>query len=516
MTDRQKRHVRIAIAGTGFGGLGTAIRLLEDGERDFLIFERASDVGGVWRENTYPGCCCDVESHLYSFSFAPNPDWSHRYARWNEIQRYLRDCAENRGVLPHIRFGHEIRRATWSDDAQHWVLETNQGTFTANVFVAATGALSEPSTPKIPGIETFQGKTFHSARWDHTYDLNGKKVAVIGTGASAIQIVPAIQPKVAKLSLFQRTPPWILPRRDRAITESERERLREFPLLRWLVRAGIYTRRELMAAFFLDTRLAGVAEKLALSYLERKVPDPALRAKLTPNYRMGCKRVLISDDYLPSLTKENVDVVTSSIREIRAHSIVTEDSLGNREEHEVDAIVFGTGFNVQESPVANLVRGRDGRSIAEVWKAEGRMAAHLGTTVAGFPNFFLIQGPNTGLGHTSVIIMIEAQIAHIINALRFMKKHGHASVEPKREAQATWVAEVDRKMRGTVWTSGGCASWYLDAQGRNSTLWPGFTFTFRQRVERFKPSEYVVVRARPTIRSKANGAPPRTSETAHA
>lgn len=512
MPNAEKRHVRVAIAGSGFGGLGTAIRLKQDGEHDLVIFERAGDVGGVWRDNTYPGCACDVESHLYSFSFARNPDWSHRYSRWSEIHAYLRKTAERFDVLRHVRFGHEVTRASWSEDARHWVIETTKGRWTADVFVAATGALSEPKDPSIPGLERFQGKTFHSARWDHAHDLAGERVAVIGTGASAIQFVPRIQPRVAKLSLFQRTPPWILPRRDRAITELERRLMREHPALSWLVRARIYAARELLGSMFFDRRLAKVVERLALAYLERNVADPALRAKITPSYTIGCKRVLISDDYLPSLSQPNVEVVTSGIREIRERSIVTADG----REHEVDTIIFGTGFKVQEYPFSTRVHGRDGRTIAETWEAAGGMSAHLGTTMAGYPNFFVLQGPNTGLGHTSVIVMIEAQIEHVRGALRFMKRHGYASVEPKPEAQAAFVAEVDRKMQGTVWTAGGCASWYLDARGRNSTLWPGFTFTFMRRVARFDPREYVVAGSRANVRSRAARGAASTTEPAHA
>lgn len=499
MPPQEKRHVRVAIAGSGFGGLGTAIRLRQQGELDFVVLERASDVGGVWRDNTYPGCACDVESHLYSFSFARNPDWTHRYSRWSEIQGYLRACAERFDVLSHIRFGTEVTRATWDEHAQHWVLETTNGRWTADAFVAATGALSQPKDPDIPGLERFAGKKFHSARWDHDHDLTGKKVAVIGTGASAIQFVPQIQPRVAKLSLFQRTPPWVLPRRDRAITERERRLMREHPALSWLVRSRIYVTRELLGTMFFDRRLGKMVEKLALAYLARKVPDPELRAKITPDYAIGCKRVLISDDYLPSLTKENVDVVTSGIREIRERSIVTADG----REHEADTIIFGTGFKVQEYPFSSRVVGRGGRTIADAWQEAGGMTAHLGTTMAGFPNFFVLQGPNTGLGHTSVILMIEAQIAHVLSALRFMRRHGYASVEPKAEAQAAFVAEVDRKMEGTVWTTGGCASWYLDAKGRNSTLWPGYTFTFARRVSRFEPREYLLVGSRANARSRA-------------
>lgn len=490
MQTSRSTHVRVAIAGSGFGGLGTAIRLQQSGITDLLVFERGHDVGGVWRDNTYPGCACDVESHLYSFSFARNPEWTRSFSPAHEIQAYLRACAERFAVLPKILFDHEVRSATWDDDARRWRLETNHGVFTADVLVGAVGALSEPAIPPLPGLQTFAGKTFHSARWDHAHDLAGERVAVIGTGASAIQFVPAIQPQVSALKVFQRTPPWIVPRGDRALSETRRKILRSSNAAQWLTRAGIYALREVMALAFFDTRAAKVTQHLALRHLQRSIRDPALRAKLTPSYAMGCKRILLSDDYLPALTRENVDVVTAGIAEIRPEGVLTKDGVL----HEVDTIVFGTGFHVQKFPFAERVRGKGGRTLSETWA--GGMTAHLGTTVAGYPNFFLLQGPNTGLGHTSVITMIESQIEHVVNALRYMDSRGLATVEPRAEAQQAFVDHVDAKMKGTVWTAGGCASWYLDARGRNSTLWPGFTFTFKRRVERFDPSEYVLVQRR--------------------
>jgi len=493
MNETKPQHVRVAVAGSGFGGLGTAIRLAQSGFHDFLVFERGGDVGGVWRDNTYPGCACDVESHLYSFSFARNPEWTRSFSPQREIWAYLRACAERFGVLPRVRFDHEIREATWDDDAQRWRLETGRGAFTADFLVAAVGALSDPAVPALPGLSTFAGKAFHSARWDHAHDLAGKRVAVIGTGASAIQFVPAIQPKVAALKVFQRTPAWIVPRRDHALGELERNILRRSNAAQWLKRASIYALREVMALAFFDTRAAKLTQRLAMKHVERSVRDPSLRAKLTPSYAMGCKRILLSDDYLPAIAKENVDLVTDGIAEIRPEGVLTKSGVL----HEVDTIIFGTGFQVQKYPFAKRVRGRGGRTLADTWK-DG-MTAHLGTTVAGYPNLFLLQGPNTGLGHTSVITMIESQIEHLVNALRYVDRRGMASVEPRESAQAAFVAEVDAKMKGTVWTSGGCSSWYLDAHGRNSALWPGFTFTFKRRVERFDPSEYAIMARRSAL-----------------
>ena len=485
------QHVHVAIVGSGFGGLGTAIRLAQAGFHDYLVFERSNDVGGVWRDNTYPGCACDVESHLYSFSFARNPGWTRSFSPAKEILEYLRGCAERFGVLPKIRFDHEITSATWDADALRWRLETAHGVFTADVLVGAVGALSDPAIPALPGLATFSGKAFHSARWNHDHDLTGRRVAVIGTGASAIQFVPQIQPRTAALKIFQRTAPWIVPRGDRALTDRKRALLRRSPAAQWLERARIYAFREVMALAFFDTRASKAMERLARLNLRRSVRDERLRAKLTPSYTMGCKRILLSDDYFPALAKENVDVITDTIAEIRPEGVLTKDGVL----HEVDTIIFGTGFQVQKYPFAERIRGKGGLTLATTWK--DRMTAHLGTTVVGYPNLFLLQGPNTGLGHTSVITMIESQIEHIINALRHMEARGLASIEPRAEAQRAFVAHVDAKTKGTVWTSGGCKSWYLDANGANSTLWPGFTFTFKRRVERFDPSEYSVVSRRP-------------------
>lgn len=483
------RHLRVAIAGSGFGGLGTAIRLKQTGENDFLVFERAGALGGVWRDNSYPGCACDVQSHLYSFSFARNPDWTRSYSGQAEIWAYLEACVDRFGVRPHLRFNHAILDATWDEDAQRWTLLTSAGVFTADVFVAAVGALSEPRVPDLPGLESFKGRLFHSAAWDHGYDLAGKRVAVVGTGASAIQFIPKIQPEVKTLAVFQRSPPWILPRRDRALRAFERRALRASPALQKALRASIQAKREISGAGFFYPALARLAQRLAAAHLTRSVPDAALRRKLTPSYTLGCKRVLISDDFYPAITQANVEVVTDAIVRVTPSSVVTTDG----REREVDAIIFGTGFRIQEYPFGRHIHGREGKTLAETWAKT--MTAHVGTTVAGFPNLFVLQGPNTALGHSSVLIMIEAQIDHLVHALAHMRETGATSVEPRPEAQAAFVSRVDRDMRGTVWTSGGCASWYLDQHGRNSALWPGFTFTFVQRVAPFHPEEYRMTRS---------------------
>ncbi|HEY0081088.1 MAG TPA: NAD(P)/FAD-dependent oxidoreductase [Pyrinomonadaceae bacterium] len=477
-------HVRVAIVGSGFGGLGAAVRLKREGEEDFIIFERADDLGGTWRDNSYPGCACDVESHLYSFSFAPNPEWTRSFSPQPEIWAYLKRCARDFDVLRHIRFRHEVREVAWDDAAQAWRLETSKGAYTASVVVMSVGGLSEPSMPALPGLENFKGETFHSARWNHEYELKGRRVAVVGTGASAIQFVPQIQPLVERLYVYQRTPPWIMPRRDRRLSELERTLFRRFPAAQRLARSAIYLFREIFLLGFRHPLLGAQVERMARMHLARSVPDAELRARLTPSYRLGCKRILVSDDYLPSLMQPNVELLTEGIREVREHSILCADGA----EREIDAIIFGTGFRVTDQPFARHVRGRDGRTLAEVWS--GSPQAHAGTTVAGFPNLFILMGPNTGLGHNSVVYMMEAQIEHMIGALRHMRRHGASAIEPTREAQANYIAELERRTKGTVWVAGGCASWYLDRTGRNSTLWPDFSWRFRRRVARLRPADY--------------------------
>jgi cation diffusion facilitator CzcD-associated flavoprotein CzcO len=488
--DDNSTHSHVAIIGSGFGGLGAAIRLKRAGFDDFRIFERAADVGGTWRDNSYPGCACDVQSHLYSFSFALNPDWSRNYSPQPEIWDYLRRCARDFGVLSRVSFEHEVRASVWDEEARLWRIETSRGVYTAAVLVMAAGALSEPAYPNLPGLESFEGRAFHSARWAHDYDLTGRRVAVVGTGASAIQFVPRIQPRAGRLYVFQRTPPWIMPRGDRALSGFERRLFRRLPAAQRLLRGGIYALRELLVFAFRHRWLSRAARRVALRHLKRSVPDPGLRARLTPDYDIGCKRILVSNDYLPSLTRPNVELVSEGIEEVRARSILTRDGV----ERPVDAIIFGTGFRVTDPPLAGRVRGRGGRTLAELWGGSPR--AHLGTTVAGFPNLFILMGPNTGLGHTSVVYMIEAQIEHVLEALRHMRRHGLAALEPRPEAQARFVADVDKRMEGTVWTAGGCGSWYLDRTGRNSTLWPDFTWRFRRRAARLDPREYLSEPAR--------------------
>jgi cation diffusion facilitator CzcD-associated flavoprotein CzcO len=488
-------HTRVLIVGTGFAGLGMAVRLKQTGCDDFVVLERAGEVGGTWRDNTYPGAACDVPSHLYSFSFAPNPDWSRSFSPQAEIQEYLRRVATDFGVRPHIRFHHEVLGAAWDGTDRCWRVRTNAGEFAADVLVSATGALSDPAVPPLPGLDCFEGTVFHSAQWRHDHDLTGKRVAVVGTGASAIQFVPQIQSRVGHLTVFQRTPPWILPRWDRAFRPAERWAFRHLPLVQRLARAGIYWGREQMVAgFVVAPNLMRAAERLARRHLVGSVPDPLLRAKLTPDYRIGCKRILISNDYLPSLTQPNVDLVAAGLAEVRERSVLSADG----REHEVDTIIFGTGFHVTDIPVADRIVGRGGVALKDHWA--GGMRAYKGTAVAGFPNLFLLVGPNTGLGHSSQVFMIESQIAYVLDAVRHIERTGEV-VEVREEAETAWDAGVQRAMGHTVWTTGGCASWYLDDRGRNTTLWPGSTWRFRRHTARFDTDAYRLIEPAPAPES---------------
>ena len=445
-------ETRIAIIGAGFAGLGMAIRLKQEGIDDFVVLEKADDVGGTWRENTYPGVQCDVPSHLYSFSFAPNPRWTRTFPLGDEIRAYLRDCATRFGVMPHIRFGQEVRDAEWDEDTQRWTIECSDETLTAQVLVAGTGPLHKPSIPDIPGLDSFEGRAFHSAQWDHGHDLTGERVAVVGTGASAIQVIPYIQREVRRLSVFQRTPPWVVPHNDRPITPVEKRLYKALPLAQLAMRAGIYWARESFALGFVDKRFAKLPERLALRHIDKQVPDPELRRKVTPNYTIGCKRVLISNDYYPALMQPDVELVTDGIAEIRPRAVVTADGA----EREVDTIIFGTGFHVTDLPIMDRLRGADGRTLAEHW--DGSPRAYKGTAVTGFPNLFFLVGPNTGLGHNSIVFMIESQIAYVAGALRAMRRRGAAVVDVRPEAQAAYNDELSRMTEGTVWVSGGCSS----------------------------------------------------------
>ncbi len=477
-------QVDVAVIGSGFSGLGMAIRLKQEGLDDFVVLERGDEVGGTWHFNTYPGCACDVPSHLYSYSFALNPDWSETYSRQPEIGAYLRRCADDFGVRPQIRLGCQVTSAAWDEEDGRWDIETTRGSLRARVLVAAPGPLFEPKWPPLPGLDRFEGHVFHSARWDHDHDLAGKRVAAIGTGASAIQFVPAIQPEVERLHVFQRTAPWVMPHTTRSTKPLERRLYNAVPALQRLARGGVYVAREsLVLGFVKRPKLMGVVERIARQHMRRHISDPALLAKVTPDYTIGCKRILPSNRWYEALVQPNVELVTDAIAEVRPRSIVTSDG----SEHEVDTIIFGTGFRVTEMPASSFIRGRDGRTLAETWGGSPR--AYRGATIAGFPNLFMLLGPNTGLGHSSMIYMAESQIAYVMDALRVMAERGATAVDVWADVQRDYNARIDAQLEGTVWNTG-CSSWYLDDTGRNGTLWPDWTWRFRQRTARFDAESY--------------------------
>jgi cation diffusion facilitator CzcD-associated flavoprotein CzcO len=483
------QDVEVAIIGSGFGGLCMGIKLKEAGIGSFVILEKDEDFGGTWRVNHYPGAACDVPSHLYSFSFAQNARWSRKFPSQPELWAYTQEVVERFGLRPYIHTDTALMSADFDEAAGHWHVVTSKGSFTAKFVVSATGALSRPSIPKLPGLESFHGRMFHSADWDHDYALAGKRVAVIGTGASAIQFVPEIAPQVAQLDLYQRTAPWVLPRPDRPISALEHWLLDKVKPLQWLYRGLTYLRYEsrlvaLTKVRLLTRHLQRTAEREIAEYIK----DPVLRAKLTPDYKPGCKRLLLMNTYYPALARPNVNVCTDGIREVRERSIVGNDGV----ERPVDAIIFGTGFDVEHVLGKVDIRGRGGKNLID--GAQGGLEGYKGCTVAGFPNFFMVTGPNTGLGHNSIIYMIESGVNYIVEAIRFIRREKLAAVDVKPEVQERYNAGIQSRFAGTVWASG-CKSWYLSSTGRNSTLWPGFTWEYRRITRRFDHGNYQLVKA---------------------
>ena len=482
------------IVGAGFAGLCAAIKLQEDGETDFVVLEKGPDVGGTWRDNTYPGATCDIPSQLYSYSFAPY-DWPNSYSPQPDIQAYIKQVADESGTLDRFVFDTPAEDASWDDEAQRWTVRTPNGTWVSKTLIVGAGGLSAPKLPDIEGLETFQGDVFHSARWDHDVDLAGKRVAVVGTGASSIQIVPELQKTLeatgGHLDVYQRTAPWVIPRNDRVYGRLERAALRRVPGLQRLYRTSLYWAHEgYVPAFTLQPKLAAPARKVALGNIRKGIEDPALREKVTPNFMFGCKRVLRSNDWYPALASDNTELVTDPIAKVTGNAIVTADGV----EREIDVLVVATGFYTTELPITEHVTGRSGQTLADRWRESG-MAAYKGTTIPEFPNLFLLVGPNTGQGHTSMIFIIESQVAYLRDAVRRMRSAGLSSVEPSQEATDRWNRSLQKRMRRTVWTTGGCQSWYLDAHGRNTTLWPRSTVDFRRRLASFDADAYQEVGA---------------------
>lgn len=493
-TQHDDGEIGVAILGAGFAGLCMAIRLVASGRRDVAIFERAADLGGTWRDNTYPGAGCDVPSHLYSFSFFQSPDWSRTYASQPEILAYLRRAAARFGVDRLIRYETPITAVEWDEAARRWLLTTPDGRrFVARAVVSATGMLHEPSMPDIPGLDQFAGPVFHTARWRHDVPLAGRRVAVIGVGASAIQVVPAIAPAVNSLTLFQRSPPWVLPRHDRPVSAVARRIFRHVPgaLAAW--RGLQYWRAEAVAlGLVYKPKLMGRGQKRSARFKEREIADPALRLALNPFYTLGCKRVLLSDDFYATMTRPNVELVTRPIAAVRPDAVVTADGAV----HSCDVIVLATGFTPFGGRLAPAVRGRGGRRLSDDWR-DGPQG-YRGVAVAGYPNYFTLVGPNSGLGHNSIVLMIEAQVGYVMQCLDWILSGRLDPVEVRADVQQAYNDDLARRFERTVWRDRPgsawqlpCRSWYVDERGRNSTLWPGMSWGYRMAMRRPRRSDFL-------------------------
>lgn len=486
---RSTRNIRVGIVGAGFGGIGIAVRLKQAGFYDFTIFERGGSVGGVWRANTYPGAACDVPSHLYSFSFAPGHRWTRRYAPQPEILAYLNEVTDDYGIRPHLRLGTEVVRADFDETSGTWTLETGDGErHTFDVVVTACGQLTNPSVPQIPGIDEFEGHVFHSAEWDHEHDLRGRRVAVVGTGASAIQFVPEIAKEVAHLDVYQRSAPWILPKSDRRYPRWEQQLFRRVPTRVAASRAGLFGFFEVATyAFTGKDWLMRPFSAVANQYRERALPDPELRRLATPDYEMGCKRVLFTSDWYPALMRENVELHHGGVERITAKGVIGPDGV----EREADTIVWGTGFESHDFVAPMEIHGRDGQELNEVW--QDRPEAYLGTVVTGFPNLFVLYGPNTNHGAGSIPYMLECQFSYVVDAARHLRNEGHMWLDVRPQTQAAWREEIAERSEATKWTQGGCTSWYINGEGVNTSNWPGAWLEFKRRLERVEPSDFEVV-----------------------
>ncbi len=487
--DGATEHIPIVIVGAGFAGVALGAQLRRAGIAEFAVLERGESVGGVWRDNTYPGCACDVPSALYSLSFAPNPDWTRLYASQSEILSYIEWVSEEYGVARHIRMRTELLDARWDEGQRLWQLQTSAGLLTAGVLVSSMGPFGKPVIPQIAGRESFAGATFHSARWNHDCDLKNKRVAVIGTGASAVQFVPAIAPDVAELVLFQRTPPWVMPRLDGPIGIGRRTVFRALPLTQRVMRAGFFAYLESLALVnFVSPIFRHLPETIARAKLRRQVRDSRLRAQLTPGYMFGCKRAVTSDDYLPALARDNVHVVTTQISQITPEGVVTRDGV----HHDVDVIIWGTGFEApSRHPV--IIHGRDGNSLID--RYDERPQSYLGVALTGFPNLFWTLGPYGTSGNQSALYMIECQVQYIVEAIRTMRRENIATIEVREDKQEEFVSEAERRSAETVWVNGGCRSYYQTADGRNAGLWPNWTRNFAKRTRTFEPDDYILTRS---------------------
>ena len=479
--------VSVLIVGAGFAGIGMARTLLRAGITDIVVLERAASVGGTWRDNVYPGVACDVPTPLYSYSFAPNPEWTRLYAPQWELRRYLEACTDHFGVRPLIRFGVDVQSADFDEPSGRWTVHTSAGVYTCQALISASGhALSRPVLPDIDGMGSFRGPTMHSARWDAAIPLNARRIGLIGTGASAVQIAPELAKVARELRVFQRTPAWVLPRIEASFGPRARAVFRRAPIVQKLLRGAIYGVLEALATgHVVEPRLhALVTERISWWHMKRQVADPALRERLRPSFRLGCKRMLISNDYLPTLCRPNVTLVTSPITRITTDGVETADGV----HHDLDVLIFATGYEAADAGPPFAITGRAGVRLADAWA--GGPEAYLGTAIAGFPNLFMVVGPNTGQGHTSMVYMMESQFPYIAAAITALRRKRLAWLDVRPDIQARYNRWLQARLKRTVWNRGGCQSWYLSRSGKNTTTWPGYTFEFRARLRRFRLADF--------------------------
>ncbi|MGH2906974.1 MAG: flavin-containing monooxygenase [Solirubrobacterales bacterium] len=489
--DAPRREVKILIIGGGYSGIGAAIRLRRQGITDFTLLEKAHKLGGTWRENTYPDCGADTPSLIYSFSYARNAEWDRVFAKQPQIEEYLDRMAAENGVLPHCRFNVGAEHARWNDEIARWEIETSEGTYVAKYVIAATGPMHEAAFPELPGVHDFKGAAFHSSKWDHDVDLTDKRVAVIGTGASAIQFVPKIQPQVGKLDLYQRTAPWVLPKMDRPLSEKHKQRLRRFPAIHRAIAHVVYLGSEGLQRAQRHPNVMRQIQKLGTRHMRAQVKDPQLRKQFTPNFVLGCKRMLFSNSWYPAITATNAEVIPKGVAEVTATGLVDTDG----EHREVDVIIYGTGFRVTDPDISHRITGRDGQLLSELW--QGSPQAYFSTVVSGYPNAFVMLGPNVGNGHGSVSTLVEMQADYIANAIDTAEQAGIETLDVKQRVQDVYNAEMQDALQGTVFNAGGCSSYYLDVNGRNSSIYPWTTLKFRKDTATFKLDDYETTVAQP-------------------
>ncbi|MBU0901503.1 flavin-containing monooxygenase [Pseudomonas spirodelae] len=481
--------LRVLIIGSGFGGLGMAIQLQKAGIEDFLLLEKAAEVGGTWRDNSYPGAACDVPSHLYSFSFEPKTDWSRKFAPQAEIHAYMLHCVTKYQLRPRIRCNAEVASAAFDAAAALWRVTLSNGEeLCAEVLISACGQLNQPAYPALPGVEQFTGEAFHSARWRHDLDLTGKRVAVIGTGASAIQFVPQLQPKVAEIKLFQRSPAYVLAKPDRAYKTWELALMRKLPWLQRIDRGLKYLQYEMRGLAFIS--LPWLMKLMRFTFdrhLNQQISDPQLRAQLQPDYPMGCKRILISNDYFPALAKPNVTVISEAISRVTETAIVTADG----REHPCDVLIYGTGFAATDFLAPMQITGLAGLELNQAWQAGAE--AYKGISVSGFPNLFILYGPNTNLGHNSIIYMLESQFRYVLGCIDVLRQQDVRYLNVKAAVQQHYNQQIQASSHRTIWEQG-CSSWYKTASGKSTNNWPGYTFTYRQQTRAPEINDYDLTR----------------------